>query len=123
MSSSLNHVFLMGYLGQDPTYQSANNGKSSFAYVSLATHSTYTSNGETVQKTHWHRLVFHGKLADVAYKYLHKGNQILIEGSLDQRQSKDKNGEYQTDTYIAVSNMQFISNSEKSNEAELKTAA
>lgn len=121
--SSHNHVLLMGYLGNEPSYTSANNGKKAFAITSLATHDQYTSaDGNLIEKTQWHRISFHGKLADVAYKYLHKGNHILVEGRLNQHQYKDKDGNNQTDTYVEVNNLKFLGKKTESTEADLAAA-
>ncbi|WP_071607516.1 single-stranded DNA-binding protein [Escherichia coli] len=34
------------------------------------------------EQTEWHRVVLFGKLAEVAGEYLHKGEQVYIEGQL-----------------------------------------
>jgi single-strand DNA-binding protein len=54
--------------------------------VSLATNEVYTNKeGEKVEKTEWHRLVFWRQVAEIAGQYLHKGATIYVEGTLRYR--------------------------------------
>ncbi|ENB6218514.1 single-stranded DNA-binding protein [Escherichia coli] len=45
--------------------------------------------GEIREQTEWHRVVLFGKLAEVAGEYLHKGEQVYIEGQLRTRSWED----------------------------------
>lgn len=92
MNSIKNKVQLIGNLGTDPemfTFEGGNK-KASF---SLATNGSYTNKaGEKVEETQWHNIIFYGKTAEIAEKFLNKGNEIAIEGKLTTR-SYDKDGE------------------------------
>lgn len=96
MSRSLNKVMLIGNLGADPEVRSTSNG-TRVATLSLATSRAWTSQaGERQEKTEWHRVVLWnnrgGQLADVAEKYLKKGDRLYVEGRIEYRTWEDREG-------------------------------
>lgn len=81
--ASMNKVLLLGNLGADPDmkYTAAGTAVCNF---SMATTKTFKDKaGAKQEKTAWHRCVSWGKLAEICGKYLKKGSQVLIEGSID----------------------------------------
>lgn len=92
MSGSLNKVILIGNLGKDPEIKMTPNGQS-LARFSLATTETWKNpQGERQSKTEWHSIVVWGKQAEVAEKYLRKGQQVLVEGRIQYREYQDQTG-------------------------------
>ncbi len=94
MSRSLNKVMLIGNLGADPEVRSTNNG-SRVATLSLATGRQWTGQGgEKQEKTEWHRVICWNnkgaQLADVAEKYMKKGDRIYVEGRVEYRTWEDR---------------------------------
>ena|SRR5712675_3728547 len=94
VSRSLNKVQIIGNLGADPEVRSTNNG-SRVATLSVATSRQWTGNGgEKQEKTEWHRVIcWNNKgsgLADVAEKYLKKGDKVYIEGRIEYRTWEDR---------------------------------
>ena len=94
MSRSLNKVMLIGNLGADPEVRSTNNG-SRVANLSLATSRQWTGqSGDKQEKTEWHRVIcWNNKgsgLADIAEKYLKKGDKVYIEGRIEYRTWEDR---------------------------------
>lgn len=90
MSGSLNKVMLIGHLGQDPEIRNLENGVT-LARFSLATTETFKNkNGERSSHTEWHSVVLWRGLAEVAQKYLKKGDQIYVEGRIRSRSWEDK---------------------------------
>src|SRR5688500_5268625 len=88
---SVNRVHLIGRLGKDVELKSLPNGKT-VANFSLATSETFRDkSGEKKESTEWHNIVLWGKTAEIAGKYLKKGDQVYIEGSLKTR-SWEKEG-------------------------------
>jgi single-strand DNA-binding protein len=94
---------LIGNLGADPEVRSTNNG-SRVATLSLATSRQWNSpTGEKQEKTEWHRVVcWNNKgapLADVAEKYMKKGDRIYVEGRIEYRtwEDRDKQTRYTTE--------------------------
>ena len=87
-----NSVQLIGNLGQDPEVKQTANGKK-YAKFSLATSETYKNQaGEKVTDTQWHNIIFWGKTAEIAEKYLSKGSSCAIEGKLMHNSYDDKDG-------------------------------
>jgi len=52
---NVNRVEIIGNLGRDPEIRTAQSGKS-FATLSVATTERWTSNGQPVERTDWHRI-------------------------------------------------------------------
>jgi single-strand DNA-binding protein len=114
MSRSLNKVLLIGHLGSDPEVRSTSNG-TRVATLSLATSRQWNSqSGERQEKTEWHRVVLWNNnrgtgLADVAERYLKKGSQVYIEGSIEYRTWEDREGKTRYTTEIRAREMIMLS--------------
>lgn len=88
--ASYNKIILIGHLGSDPQVRTISADKK-VADFSLAVSESYTDkNGEKQEKTEWYRVSFWNQKADVAEKYLKKGNQVYVEGRLSVRTYTDK---------------------------------
>jgi single-strand DNA-binding protein len=98
---SVNRVILLGRVGKDPEVRNTTNGKT-VANFSLATSESYKdSSGEKKETTEWHNLVLWGKTAEIAQKYVSKGDQIYVEGKLQTRSwEKDGVTKYTTETIV-----------------------
>ena len=107
--ASVNKTILVGHLGKDPEIKVFPSGDQ-VANVSLATSDRWKdkTTGETKEHTEWHRLVFNGRLAEIAGQYLRKGSQIYVEGSLRTRKWQDNNGQDRYQTEIRVDQMQML---------------
>ncbi|WP_286850681.1 MULTISPECIES: single-stranded DNA-binding protein [Sphingobacterium] len=89
MKTSVNKVTLRGHLGKDPEVKQLATDRS-VARVSLATTEGYKkSDGEWVNETQWHSLVFWGDQASFAELNLKKGMLVEIEGKLTYRSFKE----------------------------------
>ena len=108
--ASVNKVILVGNLGRDPEMRSFPNGDQ-VANVTLATTDKWKDkqSGEPREHTEWHRLVFNGRLAEIAGQYLRKGSQIYVEGSIRTRKWQDQaSGQDRYSTEIRVDQMQML---------------
>jgi single-strand DNA-binding protein len=78
--------------------------------VTLATTDKWKDkqSGEMREATEWHRLVFNGRLAEIAAQYLRKGSQIYVEGQIRTRKYTDKDGAEKYATDIRVDQMQML---------------
>lgn len=105
----VNRVTIAGNLGSDPDIVSFNNG-GKIANISIATSDKWNDKetGELREKTEWHRIVLHGKVVNIAEKYLKKGSAVYVEGKLSTR-SYDKDGQKFYVTEIHADNMQMLS--------------
>ena len=107
MNSLRNSVQLIGNLGKDPEVKVFD--KSKKASFSIATTDQYkNAKGEKVKDTQWHNVVIWGKLAEVAEKYLRKGNQVAVEGKLVHRAYEGAKGEKKFYTEINVNDMVML---------------
>lgn len=92
MSRSLNKVMLIGNVGSDPEIRSTGSG-ARVAQFSLATNRRWTNQaGEQQEKTEWHRVVVWERLADVVERYVKKGQQVYVEGSIEYSSYEAKDG-------------------------------
>ena len=103
----VNKVILVGNVGKDPEVKRLDNG-TTYARLSLATSESYKDKeGNKVEKTEWHNLVFWRGLAEVVEKWVKKGQQLYVEGSIKTTISEE-DGEKKYFTDIVVKDMQMI---------------
>lgn len=109
MAGSLNKVMLIGNLGKDPEVKTFEGGNMLVRFP-LATSETYTSrqSNEKVTTTEWHNIVLRRGLAEVAEKYLHKGDKVYIEGRIKTRSWEDQSGEKKYTTEINADNLTML---------------
>jgi single-strand DNA-binding protein len=107
--ASVNKVILVGNLGRDPETRTFPSGDQ-VCNATLATTDKWKDKqtGEVREATEWHRLVFNGRLAEIAAQYLRKGSQIYVEGQIRTRKYADKDGIEKYATDIRVDQMQML---------------
>jgi len=107
--SGVNKVILVGRLGKDPEVRNLENG-ATVANFTMATSESYKdkTTGEKKEVTEWHNIVIWRGLAEIAAKYLHKGDMIYIEGKLRTR-SWEKEGVTRYTTEVVGDNMTMLS--------------
>ena len=107
--ASVNKVILVGNLGRDPESRTFPSGDQ-VCNVTIATTDKWKdkASGEMKEATEWHRLVFNGRLAEIAAQYLRKGSQIYVEGQIRTRKFTDKEGVEKSATDIRVDQMQML---------------
>lgn len=115
--ASVNKVILVGNIGQDPDPRRTNDG-TAICSVSLATTSQWKDkeSGERRSETEWHRVVFYGRLAEIAGEYLKKGRQVYVEGRLKTRKWQDKEGNDRQVTEVIAEQMQMLGNRDEGSE-------
>lgn len=90
--SSVNKVIIVGRLGNDPEVKHFSNGGQA-TNISVATSEQWKDKqGQKQERTEWHRIVFYGRLAEIAEQYLQKGSLVYVEGSLHTRHWQDQSG-------------------------------
>ena len=93
---SVNKVILVGNLGRDAELRYTPGG-AAVATLNLATTETWKDKeGQKKEDTQWHRVILWGKTAETLQDYLTKGKQIYVEGKLQTRKWKDKDGNENT---------------------------
>ncbi len=109
MARGINKAIIVGHLGRDPEVRYSANG-SAIANVSVATTEAWKdkNTGEKQERTEWHRVVFFGRLAEIAGEYLKKGSQVYVEGRIQTRKWEDKDGNDRYTTEIVANEMQML---------------
>ena len=102
MARGVNKVILIGNVGGDPETRYLPNGNA-VTNITLATTDSWKDKqtGQQQDRTEWHRVVFFGKLAEIAGEYLRKGSQCYVEGRLQTREwEKDGVKRYTTEIVV-----------------------
>lgn len=112
MNALRNRVQLIGNLGIDPEVKSFDNNRK-MARLSIATNEVYyNSKGEKIQDTQWHTIIMWGKTAEIAEKYLKKGQEIAVEGKLVNRSYETKEGGKRYTTEVVVNELVMLGRKE-----------
>jgi len=115
--AGVNKVILVGNLGRDPEMWTFEDGTKKASF-SLATTESYKDKaGNRVDQTEWHNIVLWRGLADIADRFLKKGNSVYIEGKIKTRSYQDKEGNTKYVTEIFGDNMTMLG-SKNSNSSE-----
>jgi len=107
--ASVNKVILIGNLGRDPETRYMPSGDA-ICNITIATTETWKdkNSGERREATEWHRVVFFGRLAEIAAQYLRKGSQVYVEGRLQTRKWQDQSGQDRYTTEIRGDEMKML---------------
>lgn len=122
MSTTINQVYLVGRVGQDPTIREVNGTK--VASFSLATSTggyTNKEGKEVPEKTQWHNVIAWRNDAAYAEKVVKKGALVAVTGEISYRQF-EKDGQKQNYTDIIVSSMVVFNANSPEKPAEQKQA-
>lgn len=115
MSRGLNKIQIIGRLGRDPEMRITSEGKS-VTNFSVATGGTWTdSNGIQRDDTEWFRVEAWDRLAETCNNYLHKGDQVYIEGRIKTRKYTDSNGIERTSVDVVANNMLILTSRNSQN--------
>lgn len=126
MARGVNKVILIGNVGGDPETRSLPNGNA-VTNLTLATSETWKDKqtGQSQERTEWHRVVFFGKIAEIAGEYVRKGSQIYVEGSLRTRKWQDQSGQdrYTTEVVVDINGQMQLLGSRNSQEGSAPSRA
>ncbi|MEI6766722.1 MAG: single-stranded DNA-binding protein [Bacteroidota bacterium] len=105
--AGVNKVILVGHLGKDPEVRTLEAGTKVATFSLATTESFKGKDGQRIDQTEWHSIVLWRGLAEVAEKYLKKGQLVYIEGKLKTR-SWEKDGVKKYTTEIQADNMSML---------------
>lgn len=106
--AGINKVILVGNLGKDPEVRHLEGGIS-VANFTLATNEYYKDKqGTRVERTEWHNIAAWRGLAEMAEKFLKKGQQVYIEGKIRTRQYQDKDNQTRYITEIIADEITML---------------
>lgn len=109
MARGVNKAIVLGNLGADPDVRYTAGG-AAVTNISVATAESWKDKetGQQQERTEWHRVVFFGRLAEIAGEYLRKGSQVYLEGRIQTRKWQDKDGQDRYTTEIVANEMQML---------------
>jgi single-strand DNA-binding protein len=108
MGRGLNRAELIGRIGND-VEEKETNGGTSVVNLRIATDESYKNkDGENVEQTEWHNVVFFGRLAEVVGEYMNKGDRLYVAGNLRTRKWEDREGTERYTTEIRGSEMVML---------------
>ena len=108
MARGINRVILVGNLGDDPETKYTQSGMA-VTLIRLATTSVRKDrDGNTQERTEWHRVKFFGKLGEIAGEYLRKGSQVYVEGRITYSEHTGDDGQKRYYTDIIADEMQML---------------
>lgn len=118
--AGVNRAILIGNLGRDPEIMTFDNGvkKASFP---LATSESYKNKeGQRVDTTEWHNIILWRGLAEIAERFLKKGNQVYIEGKIKTR-SYEQDGIKKFITEIFADNLTMLGKKESGDQGDYQS--
>ena len=102
----MNKFQFMGRLTRDPESRGTPNTNTQVTTFSIAVNRRFAdANGE--RKADFFNLTAFGKLAEFCSKYYRKGQQVLVEGRIQNRSWDDQNGQKRYATDYIVENAYF----------------
>lgn len=105
----VNKVILVGNVGMDPEVRALEGGVKVARLRVATTERIYNrQTQETKEHTEWHTVTLWRGLADVADRYIRKGSQVYIEGSLRSRDWTDESGNKRYATEIVANDMKML---------------
>ena len=109
----VNKVILIGNVGMDPEVRALEGGAKVARLRIATTERIYNRQTQTAtEHTEWHTVTLWRGLADVADRYVRKGSQVYIEGSLRTREWTDKDNNKRYTTEIVANDMKLLGRAE-----------
>jgi len=106
--ASVNKAILIGNLGRDPELRYTKDARP-VANFTLATNERWRDKqGNSQERTEWHRIVVWDKQAENCAQYLQKGRSVYIEGRIQTRDWEDKEGNKRQTTEIVAQQVTFL---------------
>lgn len=112
--ASVNRAIIIGHLGADPEIKNLPSGQA-VCEISLACNETWTDKaGQKQERVEWVRCVLWGKQAEATAKYMRKGGQLYVEGSLRTDSWDDKEtGQKRYATKVQAQKVVFLGGGER----------
>lgn len=102
----VNKVILVGNVGRDPEVRTLSSG-TRLAKFSLATTDHRSKDRDGNPRTEWHNIVAWAALAEFCERYIKKGTQLYVEGSI-RYDTYEKDGQKKYFTEINAREIQFV---------------
>ncbi len=96
---------IVGHLGQNPEIRTLENSQQVANFSVAVTHKVRDN-----QQTVWYKISCWGKQAEIAEKYLAKGNAVMIEGRLSIRDYTTQSGEKGLSVEVSATELVLLGN-------------
>ena len=117
----MNKFQFLGRLTKDPEVRYTANTNSQVTVFTLAVNRRYVSqNGE--REVDFFNLTSFGKTAEFCSKYYRKGQQVLVEGRIQNRTLEDQNGQKRYATDFIVEQCYFADSNKNTNDTQEATS-
>lgn len=107
--AAVNKAIILGNLGRDPEVRYTSDGKAVTNFSVATTEKWRGRDGNSQERTEWHRVVVFDRLGEVCGEYLSKGSSVYVEGYLRTRSWDDREGNKRYTTEIVGRTVQFLS--------------
>ncbi len=107
--AAVNKAIILGNLGRDPEVRYTSDGKAVTNFSVATTEKWRDRDGNSQERTEWHRIVVFDRLGEVCGEYLSKGSSVYVEGYLRTRSWDDREGNKRYTTEIVGRTVQFLS--------------
>ena len=104
---SINKCLLIGNAGRDPEVRTTTKG-TKVVNFSLATSRRAKEGDDWKNVTTWHNITAYAQTAEICEKYITKGSQVYVEGSIRDDSWEDKDGKRHNKTVIIANNIQLL---------------
>ena len=107
--AAVNKAIILGNLGRDPEVRYTPDGRAVTTFSVATTERYKDKEGNSQERTEWHRIVVWDRLAEICGEYLSKGRSVYVEGSIRTRSWDDREGNKRYTTEIVGRTVQFLS--------------
>jgi len=104
---NLNKAFILGRLTADPQVRSTQAGQQVASFGVATNRVWYNQARQKQEEVEYHNIVVWGRQAEVADKFLKKGQLVLIEGRVQTRSWQGKDGQNRRTTEIIAERIQL----------------
>lgn len=108
--AAVNKAIILGNLGKDPETKYTQDGTAITTFSVATTEKWKGKDGNSQERTEWHRIVVFDRLAQACGEYLAKGSPVYVEGYIRTRSWDDREGNKRYTTEIVGRTVQFLSN-------------
>ena len=105
----MNNIVLIGNLVRDIELKNLPNNNTAVANYTLAVNNPFKKDDNNKPTADFINIVTYGKPAETLAKYMAKGCKLAVEGRLQIRSWKDKDGKNRYNTEVVTNNVEFLS--------------
>jgi single-strand DNA-binding protein len=109
MARGLNEVNIIGRIQpNDPELRYTQSGQAVCNFKVVTDESYKDREGNMVERSEWHNIVFWGKAGEIINQYMKKGRQIYLKGRIQTRKYEDREGQTKYITEIHGTDFVFL---------------